>query len=241
MSEYTNLSPSGNLGFDIARNNIEEARAIHLNAFNSALTTSFTPIWDFGTTFEFIGSPKTLLAVSTDAADTMEIRINGIDADYEEISEDITLAGLTPVSTTLEYAYINSVCILSSCNAGNISLYDDGITYAYIAAELGITHRAMFTVPDNHSLYLFRVTMNSATATGSQYIEFRAVQTNETGLCLRVANATFAHSQVDYNFQIPFKIPERTTFYIEAKTSSGNNEIGAFIEGVLLRNPWGRE
>ena len=39
MSEYTNLNPSGNTGFDIARLNIAEATPVNLFGYNAVVGT----------------------------------------------------------------------------------------------------------------------------------------------------------------------------------------------------------
>jgi hypothetical protein len=61
-----------------------------------------------------------------------------------------------------------------------------------------------------------------------------------TGRELKVAEATFAESQVNYDRQIPFKIAEKTDFQFEAKSSSSTNQIAIFVEAVLVKQHEGQ-
>ena len=119
----------------------------------------------------------------------------------------------------------------------NITIASGGVTYGYIGAGLGITQACVYTVPADHKLYLFRIDVNSATTNGNKYVTFRNVIVTPAGRELRVAQATFAVSQVSYDRQVPFMIDEKTDFTFEAKSSSSDNEVAIFAEAVLYKNP----
>jgi hypothetical protein len=85
-------------------------------------------------------------------------------------------------------------------------------------------------------MYIFRIDVNSATVNPNKFIVFRNVIT-ANGRTLRVAEATFATSQVSYDRQVPFKIAEKTDFQFEAKSSSGTNEVAIFVEATLCKDP----
>jgi len=48
--------------------------------------------------------------------------------------------------------------------------------------------------------------------------------------------SSFVTSQLSYNMQVPFRVPEKTDFTIEAKSSSGENELAVFLNGLLIED-----
>lgn len=245
MSEYTNLNPSGNTGFDIARLNIAEATPVNLFGYNPVIGTDYETLWNVGGKYTVSDTEGVLSIVSSAAGDSSKrALIQGVNAEFEAVSQVVTLDAAdatTPVSSTVEFMRVNQVILLDGENAGNITVSKGDATLGYIAIGEGISQACQYTVPEGYSLYIFRITLNSATANGNKYIRFRNVTQNKDGRVIRVARATSATSQVQYDRQIPFRIDECTYFEFEAQSSSSDNEVAIFVECVLLKNPWGRD
>ena len=236
MSQWDNPSPTSNFLFDIARGNMVGATPVNVFGFNTVVGTAYETLWNNGANYVFPTEPKAMTAVSS-AADTMQVLINGLDQDYRELQQVVTLTGTTPVAIPKNIFRINSAVILSGSNVGNITIASGGVTYGYIGAGLGITQACVYTVPADHKLYLFRIDLNSATANPNKYITIHNVVCSSNGRKLKVAQATFATSQVSYDRQVPFMIDEKSDFTFEAKSSSGDNEVAIFVEAVLYKNP----
>jgi len=245
MSEYTNLNPSGSVGFDIARGNIAEASVVNLFGYNPTVGTTYETLWNFGGKYPVNGTAGVMAVASSNSGDSSQrVLLQGVDSDFEAISEIVTLDAedaTTPVNTSQLFLRINQAIMLDGENDGNISVTKGGSTYGYIGAGEGISQACQYTVPVWYSLYIFRITINSATANPNKYVRLRNVTTSNTGRMIRTARATTATSQVHYDRQIPFRVDEMTHFEFEAQSSSSDNEVGAFVECVLLKNPWGRE
>jgi len=245
MSEYTNLNPSGNTGFDIARLNIAEATPVNLFGYNSVVGTGYETLWNVGGKYTVSTTEGVLSIVSSAAGDSSKrVLIQGVNAEFEAVSQVVTLDatdGTTPVSSTVEFMRVNQVILLDGENAGNITVSKGGTTLGYIAIGEGISQACQYTVPEGYSLYIFRINLNSATANPNKFLRFRNVTQNKDGRVIRIARATSATSEVTYDRQIPFRIDECTYFEFEAQSSSGENEVAIFVECVLLKNPWGRD
>jgi hypothetical protein len=245
MSEYTNLNPSGNTGFDIARLNIAEATPVNLFGYNAVVGSDYETLWNVGGEYPINATEGTLSVVSSASGDSSKrVLIQGVDGEFEAVSQVVTLDATdatTPVVTTQEFLRVNQVILLDGENAGNITITRGASTLGYIAIGEGISQACQYTVPKGYSLYLFRITMNSATANPNKFIRFRNLTQDKDGRVLRVARATSSVSQVQYDRQIPFRINECTFFEFEAQSSSGENEVAMFVECVLLKNPWGRD
>lgn len=237
MYSYDITTPTPHFPFDVAKGNISGSKAVNIFGFNRTIGTAFETIWDDGGNYTFLASAVQMTAVSTSANDTMDVLISGLDANYNEISETVTLTGTVEVTTTASFLRINSAIILAGSNVGSITIANSGTTYGFIGATLGTTQSSVYTVPAGYSLYLFRIDVTSGTNNGQKYLTFRNVVSTSAGRTLRVAEATFATSQVSFDRQVPFKIDEKSDFHFEAKSSSSENEVSIFIEAVLVKNP----
>lgn len=235
MYQFDEDRPTPHLLHDIAKGNIWDSKALNIFGFNRTVGTAFETLWDDGGNYVFPSSALVMSAVSSSASDTMNLLISGLDANYNEITETVTLAGTSAVQTTLSFLRINSAVILSGSNVGNISISNGGTNYAYISATLGTTQACIYTVPAGHSIYLFRIDCTSGTNNGQKYLTIRNLVCNESGRKLRVSEATFSTSQVSFDRQVPFKIEEKTDFSFEAKSSASENEVSIFIEAILVR------
>lgn len=238
MYQYHHERPTPNFYFDVARGNMYDATAVNIFGFNRTVDTTFETLWNDGGSYVFPSSAVVMSAVSTSASDTMPVLIAGLDADYNEITETVTLSGTTPVVTTQSFLRINSAVILSGSNVGGISITNGGTKYAFIEAGLGATQSCIFSVPAGYSLFIVRIDVNSATVNPNKYLTIRNVIGSPNGRQLKVAEATFATSQVSYDRQVPFKIAEKSDFQFQAKSSSGENEVAIFVEAVLARDDY---
>ena len=236
MSQWDNPLPTSNFLFDIARGGVVGASAVNIFGFNTVVGTTYETLWNDGGNYVFPTESKAMTIVSS-STDTMQVLINGLDADYRELVQIVTLTGTTPVAIPKSIFRINSAVILSGSNVGNITIASGGVTYGYIEAGLGVTQSCVYTVPEGHKLYLFRIDLNSATANPNKYVTIHNVVCASNGRKVKVSQATFSTSQVSYDRQVPFMIDEKSDFTFEAKSSSGENEVAIFVEAVLYKNP----
>ena len=235
MYQYHYQRPTPHLLFDIAQGKMYDSEAVNIFGFNRAVGNSFETVWNDGDTYAFPAAALTMKIVSSSTSDTMDVLVVGLDASYNEVRQTVTLTGTGAVTIPTALYRINSAIILAGSNVGNITIASGGVTYAFIEAELGTTQSCIYTVPADHDLYLFRITANSATAGGSKYVTIRNALQSSTGRWLKVAEATFSQSQVNYDRQVPFKIAEGTDFMFEAKSSASTNEVAIFVEAVLVK------
>ena len=235
MYQYNHTRPTPHLLFDIAKGNIFNEKAVNIFGLNRTVGTAYETIWDDSGSYVYPSSALIMSVVSTSASDTMDVLVDGLDADYNVLQETVTLTGTVAVNTTSAFFRINSLVILGGENVGGISATNGGTQYAFIGALLGVSQSSVYTVPAGHSFYLFRIDVNSATTSGNKFLYIRNVVTTN-GRTIRASEATFSVSQVSYDRQVPFKIVEKSDFSFEAKSSSSTNEIAIFLEGVLVQD-----
>jgi hypothetical protein len=223
---------------EIASERMPEVVPVNIFGFSRSVGTTFQTIWNDGGQYVHPSAAVQMSCVSTSASDTMTIVISGLDANYETIAEIVQLNGTTPVTTTNLFYRINSATILSGSNVGDITVSEGGTVYANIEATLGTTQACIYTVPADHSLYIFRISLTSGTVNSNKYITYRNRVDSSTGRVLRVAEATFQLNMQTFDRQIPFRIAPKSDFQFEAKSSSGTNELSIFVEALLMKDKY---
>ena len=124
--------------------------------------------------YEFPDSPQRLIVTSSDANDTAGgigvtgILIQGLDPDYKDIVEFVTMDGLNPVLTTQTFIRVQAATSIdagaAAVNIGNISLHME-ITnerIAFISAGLGQSVLGNYTVPADKRFLVRSVYVSAA-------------------------------------------------------------------------------
>lgn len=128
---------------------------------NDDVDTGSAPedIWDFGGLYPFPAAAAATTIVSDNAADAgagtglQQARVFGLDANYLEIQEDVTLNGIVPVALANQYLRVHRVFGISfgtgGTNAGNVDVLHAPTVLARIIPGRGQTLMAIFTTPAN--------------------------------------------------------------------------------------------
>lgn len=186
-------------------------RLVDVVFMNPTVDTATVPetVSPIGGLVAFRSAAAVVEVVSTSAADTAAgtgartVRVVGLDANYVEVQETITLAGITPVLGTVLFYRINELRVLSAgtgkTNAGVISVRDAGAgtVRSTIVAEQGRAEVGMFSVPAGHKLLATGWTVsardsvgNKALADVSFYITRDGVRSVDWRMCLDGTIAT---------------------------------------------------
>ena len=211
--------------------------------YNAAIGDTFIPAWELATAYTYptAATKMTLRWNTADAGYTILIR--GLDANYDEIQETITLTA-SPVTqiTVNEYIRINDLITVATpggafgAPANNISLTNAGntVTYARIEAGKGKNQASIYTVPRGYQYALLRISAFCASASlNNRTLAFRNVARNtKTGVVLRVAQVEFLEQMI-IDRQVPFVYDECTDIEFQLKGSAGTQFIGVFGEGIL--------
>src|SRR6056297_2046883 len=224
-------------GLAISRGLIGETEPLNIFGFNRTIGTTYETVFNGGGgVYQYPASAVQMDVVSSDAADTGQVRISGLDADYNRISEVVTLNGLTTVTTTQPFLRINGAALVATPNlTGNVTISNGGTTHGYIEAEVGVQQGCFYSVPAGHSLYIVRIDVNCGTIDTNKTIFIRNHLQFPSGVEYNVAEASFNVSQVSYDRQIPFRINEKTDFSFRAKSDAATNEVSIFVEAVLVK------
>jgi len=226
----------------VARGQVTGHSLQNIFGYQAALTTTLYPIWENLSAYTYPVSATTMLLYSSSASDTnVSVLINGLDANFNPISETLVLTnGATGVTTVNSYLRINGMILASGvANVGKLSLSNAGktVTYAAMSIGLGKSQAAIYTVPAGYTFYLTRVDINAAIAAGGvASVNYQVYSKNNvSGVALTVLESSFTQ-----NFSIrrvvPFAYTEKTDLQWQANADTGTIQIGVNVEGYLIKN-----
>src|SRR6056300_174478 len=216
--------------------------ARNIFGYNAAIGTDFVPAWELVTAYPYPTAATTMTLRWNTADAGYTILIKGLDENYDEIQETITLTA-TPVTQTTQNQYlrINDLVTVGNNNGGfsnpdnDITLTNAGntVTYAKMLADTGKSQAAIYTVPRGYQFALVRISAFCASASqNNRTIAFRNVARLKTGVILRVAQVEFLEQMI-VDRQVPFIYDECTDIEFQVKGSAGTQFVGVFGEGIL--------
>ena len=221
----------------VARGLIKGHSLINIFGYQSLVSSTFIPIWENATVYTYPSAATIMQMVSTSASDTaVSVRIMGLNANYDAITEIVTLNGTTPVSTIGSYLRINNLVTVAGNAAGNMTLSAGGVTYAKINAGIGRSQMSMFSVPAGYSFFLTRVDLFSNLSGGSNNHCLYKVQTDyPNGVNIDILQTPFT-DRYEARRVVPFPYLEKTDIQWQARVNQNTAEVGVVIEGILIRN-----
>lgn len=143
------------------------------------LATLPEDVWTGGGQYPWMTASTALEIVSTSVNDAAAgtgartVLIQGLDINYVEVNQTVTLNGTTPVAVPTQLFRINNALIMSAgsgkVNAGDINIRNAGAgtVRAIIPLGYGITRQAVYTVPAGHTLSIHSQFFNNIRAGGT--------------------------------------------------------------------------
>jgi hypothetical protein len=211
-------------------------------------------IWSHSTLYVYPTSAIHMKVSSANANDSAlgtgarTVLVSGLDQNYNEISEIVTLNGQTPVLTAALFIRVFRAYVVtagaSNTAAGTIYIGDGVVTagipaivYAEISLGENQTLMAMWTVPAGYTFYVYRGTFTAASNNSSQYILGKFVVRPFGGVFRNAADVTANSNVIAYDFEIPLPIAEKSDIEARAIALSGTNfYVTASFEGVYIKN-----
>ena len=113
------FSTTGNTNLEILKGQVPGHTLVHVHGHNAAVGTSFEDVWADSSVMIYLTSAETMNIASTSTNDSSAgtgartITIEGLDANFNAISETITMNGTTDVVTTLSYIRVLHLGVLT--------------------------------------------------------------------------------------------------------------------------------
>jgi len=238
----------------VARNQIMGHYALFKFGINGAVGTSTETVWAEGGTYVYPAA-ATVMKISSSSADdaaagtgARTISITGLDANYNEISETVTLNGQTEVNTVNSYLRIFSMIVVTAgsgetaagtiyAGTGTVTSGVPATVYGMITLTANQTQMAFWTVPAGYTFYLTGVFYSSANSTANASTNFQLIQ-RPLGGVFRIQSSTRTPGNGDFvlDLHTPLAFPEKTDIEIRAVASAGSSNVSAEFEGIYIKN-----
>lgn len=225
----------------VARGQISGHSVVNIYGFATMTSTTAIPVWEGNTAYTYpVSAIQMHLASSVNTGDDVGavVLIQGLDINYNQISESLVLNGTTAVTTVKSYFRINSMQVTTKNPTGNITLKDttDTTLYAQINAGFGKTQSTVYTVPAGYTFYLQRINAHtSAIGYNADYVVYRNWSQNTAGTPTIAQNAAFINEYSTLRV-VPRSFPEKTDIQLQARVSANSYIVSVGAEGYLISN-----
>jgi hypothetical protein len=254
LSSITRFGLYEPFDLQVARGQITGHKSLFKFGNNSDINGSLETIWSYGGVYVYPTSAIQMKVSSSSANDAAlgtgarTVSVQGLDQNYNEVAETVTLTGQTEVLTTNTFIRVFRAFVITAGSggtaAGTIYVGTGTVTagvpetvYAEIALGENQTTMAMWTVPAGYTLYVSRGTFSAASNNAAQYILGKFVVRPFGGVFRNAADVTANSSAVPYDFEIPLAIPEKSDIEARAIALSGTNfYVTASFEGIYIQN-----
>jgi hypothetical protein len=223
----------------VARGKIAGVTGLSIAGYNATIGTDWAAIWEYNRPYVYLPTTQQLRVWSSSASDTnIYVLINGLDSNYNPISETVHLTnGTSGVMTTQSYLRIQTINLTTSTsNVGNISIgtSDKTIECATIMPDAGRSQMCVYTVPAGYTFYLTQANILT-NQVGSQTANYRSYTRDVNGVKNSIIVFPFVQT---YNSRKVCARPytEKTDIQWQAQSSQGTSAVGGQIEGFLIAN-----
>jgi len=181
------------------------------------------------------GAANLVVAHSNGGDDGKTLTIIGLDADYNELTEEIN-TGTNPGTVTTTNQFIRVFRAYTGTPlVGNIEIKVGTTVVAKILENRQQTQMAVYTVPAGKTGYLYRgvcTAQASADGSGDMYIRYGGEDAFRIAHSFEVAGVG---GQYDYDFSFPQRIPEKSDIDVRMTTRSNNGRYTAAFDLLLLK------
>lgn len=238
----------------VARGQVPGHRVVQVFGYNADIDQTEESVWPNGGVVPHPLSASVLKISSSSASDAAAgtgartVYIGGVDGEFNEIGETVTLNGQTAVNTVNSYRYVNYLYVVTAgtgaANAGNINVGTGTVTagvpavlYDMIAVGYNQRTTAHFCVPAGYTGFMTTGVITAGQESGSSAITSFLKQHGPDEILRVGAVSTMNNGSIHYDFAYPYVIPEKNCVGATAIGASNNNSVSAFFNIVLVSGP----
>jgi hypothetical protein len=259
VSSITRIGTSEPFELQIARGQIAWHNPLFKFGNNALVGNSLETIWAEGGLYSYLTEATVLKVSSSSTNDTSAgtgartVQLYGLDGDYNEINELVTLNGQTPVNTTQSFLRINRMVVRSAgsggVNAGVIYAGTGTVTtgvpanvYASVNGVTGANQSlmALWTVPAGYTAYILQYDVSNGTSSQTPAVckLILAVRPYGEVFQSKDVKSLTTGMHIEETFALPQKITEKSDIEVRAISSSASVtfDISAAFEIVYIKN-----
>lgn len=214
----------------------------NVHKFGAVVTSSATydTVWTEKGAYSFPTSASVVNIISSSSTDddsantgAETVVIQGLDGDYNEVEETLSTDGTSSVTGSQSFLRVHRAFVASGVtNVGDIDIRHGTTVVCQIAADMGQSQVAYYTIPAGKSGYLrsFAATMNK-----NQENSVRLFQRPFGGVFRVASELNLYNSNMHTTFSIPIYFTEKTD--LEVRTYTGANcTVSAMFDLLVVDN-----
>ena len=223
----------------IAEGNIADHYPLNKFGMNEDVGAAYESVWDGNTDYVYPTTATTAVLVGgaqDDAGGTgaLTVNISGLDANYDEVNEDVTMAGAGgSAPTTALFLRVFRMKVLTAGSDGTnnaaITCTVNAKSVAIIAAGMGQTLMALWTVPAGATLYIRSWYANTSIVNKSAESRIRIKPFGGAWNTKRVIHINGSGST--YDWTPPLCITEKSDIEVQHKATAGGGDCASGFDG----------
>jgi hypothetical protein len=214
-----------NDGFSVSKGQVPGYTFVHACGFNPDIDQfQDETVWQAGGLYPWStwdqAYPVTVVSTSTE--DVGFVRIQGLDANYNPLTEDVAFVGTTSGTSSNSFIRVNRGDYFNgvNSNAGDITLTANGTTVGFIAIDFGQTMMGIYSVPAGKTAF---ITAGDFSVQKGEDAQIRFL-VREFGENFRIQHLGEAFQNTyRYDFPCPLPIPEKSDLEVRAALVETNN------------------
>ena len=260
MAQISSISRVGTtepFELQIARGQISYHKFIHKFGYNANIAETNETVWTQGGLYVYPASASTMYISSSSTADTSAgtgartATVFGLDANFDEISETVSLNGQTGVQLNgaLNWYRVNRIVVNTAgsggANAGVLYVGTEATplggvpTNKYAAVAIGDNQTLMcvWTVPRGYTAYLHQKDVSASSSAG-KFAIFTLMARPDGGVFNVKDRVVLANNSTSIPYWNPIPFYEKTDVEVRAEADSAGGIItaSATLDITYIRN-----
>jgi len=222
--------PVEQLFLEVQMGQVLGASVVWQSAYSGSVTTTEKMIWTGTGDYIYPATGQQLSITSTSAGDTQQINIYGLNENWIETQETVTLNGLTPVQTVNSFVRVNRADNIGETDlVGQVTGLNGANIIFHISPSTQKTSIASYSVPAGKTAYLFQGNASTDKLDGVDF-KFLIRQFGQRF----IVEEHFGIYQAIYETPRPFiPIPEKSDLKVTGLARQGTVPVTAQF-GLLL-------
>jgi hypothetical protein len=181
-------------------------------------------VWEYGGIYTYPTTAVVMTVTSSaGAADNgCEIAVGGLDENYNEVTEVLTLSGAGTATTTTTFIRVFRGFVAGSQDTtGNVTIGNGANVYSYVNAD-NQTLQAFYTIPAGYTAQLLQTDHTINTEQNNKFGQIRIIVRRPNGVFRTQESFTIDNGSISRIYSTPIYIPEKSDIEVRAIASGAN-------------------
>ena len=181
-------------------------------------------VWEYGGIYTY-PTTAVVMTITSSAGATdngCEIAVSGLDENYNEVTEVLTLSGAGTATTTTTFIRVFRGYVAGSQDTtGNITIGNGANVYSYVNAD-NQTLQAFYTIPAGYTAQLLQTDHTISTEQNNKFGQIRIIVRRPNGVFRTQESFTIDNGSISRVYSTPIYIPEKSDIEVRAIASGSN-------------------